>query len=325
MLNRRQLRIKAMEVIYAFDKSIDKDINHQLNYFLISNKNFYKLYISSFALFHQIYLFASGLHLKNKKKFLKNNSEISLEKISNNYILKKISSDQTLLDQIKKLKINYWVDYPEQMNSVWKSIKESDLMIKYSNDSKNTFEEDKIFLVNLFKKIIAPNPKLFEFYEDTEISWVNDYPLINTLVLNSLKKIKQRSRASLISLKLYKNDEDAEFGIELIKYVIENKEMLQDEISKVTPNWDNERIAQIDLILLQMCLSEFLFFESIPLKVSINEYLEIAKEYSSDKSNIFINGIMDSLSKQFENEGRINKNKRGLQLFTIFNDIKFKL
>jgi len=321
MLNRRQLRIKAMEVIYAFDKSIDKDINHQLNYFLISNKNFYKLYISSFALFNQIHLFASRLHVKNKKKFLKNNSEISLEKISNNYILKKISSDQTLLDQIKKLKINYWVDYPEQMNSVWKSIKESELMINYSDGSKNTFEEDKIFLVNLFKKIIAPNPKLFDFYEDTEISWANDYPLINTLVLNSLKKIKQRSKASLISLKLYKNDEDAEFGIELIKYVIKNKEILQNEISKVTPNWDNERIAQIDLILLQMCLSEFLFFKSIPLKVSINEYLEIAKEYSSDKSNIFINGIMDSLSKQFENEGRINKNKRGLQLFTIFNDI----
>ena len=321
MLNRRQLRIKAMEVIYAFDKSIDKDINHQLNYFLISNKNFYKLYISSFALFNQIHLFATGLHHKNKKKFLKNTSEISLEKISNNYILKKISSDQTLLDQIKKLKINYWVDYPEQMNSVWKSIKESELMINYSDGSKNTFEEDKIFLVNLFKKIIAPNPKLFDFYEDTEISWANDYPLINTLVLNSLKKIKQRSKASLISLKLYKNDEDAEFGIELIKNVIQNKEMLQDEISKVTPNWDNERIAQIDLILLQMCLSEFLFFKSIPLKVSINEYLEIAKEYSSNKSNIFINGIMDSLSKQFENEGRINKNKRGLQLFTIFNDI----
>ena len=321
MLNRRQLRIKAMEVIYAFDKSIDKDINHQLNYFLISNKNFYKLYISSFALFNQIYLYASELHLKNNKKFLKNNSELSLKKISNNYILKKISSDHTLLDQIKKLKINYWVDYPEQMNFVWKSIKESDLMINYSDGSKNTFEEDKSFFVNLFKKVIAPNPKLYEFYEDTEISWINDYPLINTLVLNSLKKIKQRSRVSLISTKLYKNDEDAEFGIELIKSVITNKEMLQDEISKITPNWDNERIAQIDLILLQMCLSEFLFFKSIPLKVSINEYLEIAKEYSSNKSNIFINGIMDSLSKQFEKDGRINKNKRGLQLFTIFDHI----
>ena len=97
--------------------------------------------------------------------------------------------------------------------------------------------------------------------------------------------------------------------------------MLQDEIAKITPNWDNERIAQIDLILLQMCLSEFLFFNSIPVKVSINEYLELAKEYSSSKSNIFINGIMDTLSKQLDKAKRINKNKRGLQLFTIFDQI----
>ena len=121
--------------------------------------------------------------------------------------------------------------------------------------------------------------------------------------------------------KLYKNDEDAEFGIKIIKSVINNKEMLQDEIAKITPNWDNERIAQIDLILLQMCLSEFLFFNSIPIKVSMNEYLELAKEYSSSKSNIFINGIMDTLSKQLDKGKRINKNKRGLQLFTIFDQI----
>ena len=121
--------------------------------------------------------------------------------------------------------------------------------------------------------------------------------------------------------RLYKNDEDADFGVKIIKAVIDNKEMLQDEIGKITPNWDNERIAQIDLILLQMCLSEFLFFDSIPIKVSINEYLEIAKEYSSNKSNIFINGIMDTLSKQLDKDKRINKNKRGLQLFTIFDEI----
>tara|TARA_B100000780_G_C20832013_1_gene330615 strand:- start:168 stop:629 length:462 start_codon:yes stop_codon:yes gene_type:complete len=151
-----------------------------------------------------------------------------------------------------------------------------------------------------------------------EISWANDYPLINTLVLNSLKKIKSRSRISFVMKRLYKNEEDADFGVKIIKAVIENKDMLQEEIGKITPNWDNERIAQIDLILLQMCLSEFLFFDSIPIKVSINEYLEIAKEYSSNKSNIFINGIMDSLSKQLDKDKRINKNKRGLQLFTIF-------
>jgi len=321
MLNRRQLRIKAMEVIYAFDKSIEKDIDHQLNYFLISNKNFYKLYISSLSLIREIYLLAIKLHSKNEKKFLKNSSDISLKKICNNFVFKKISFNQILLDKIENLKINYWLDYPEHLNSIWRAIEDSDLMINYSNDSKNTFDEDKSFVVKLFKKIIAPNSKLYEFYEEMEISWVNDYPLVNTLVLNSLKKIQKRSRTSFIMTKLYKNDEDAEFGIKIIKSVINNKEMLQDEIAKITPNWDNERIAQIDLILLQMCLSEFLFFNSIPVKVSINEYLELAKEYSSSKSNIFINGIMDTLSKQLDKEKRINKNKRGLQLFTIFDQI----
>ena len=318
MLNRRQLRIKAMEVIYAFDKSIEKDVPNQLNYFLKSNKNFYKLYISSLSLIKKLYFLSIDLHSKNEKKFLKSDSDISLKKFSNNLILKKISSDEVLSDQIKLFKINYWETYPEHIDSIWKEIIESSLLENYSNDSKNTFEEDKVFVVNLFKKIIAPNSKLFEFYEDMEISWANDYPLINTLVLNSLKKIKSRSRISFVMKRLYKNEEDADFGVKIIKAVIENKDMLQEEIGKITPNWDNERIAQIDLILLQMCLSEFLFFDSIPIKVSINEYLEIAKEYSSNKSNIFINGIMDSLSKQLDKDKRINKNKRGLQLFTIF-------
>ena len=106
---------------------------------------------------------------------------------------------------------------------------------------------------------------------------------------------------------------DADFGVKLIKQVVKNKIMLKEEIDMLTSNWDNDRIAQIDLILLQMCLSEFLFFDSIPIKVSINEYLELAKEYSSPKSNVFINGVMDAVSKKLIAEGRINKNQRGLQ------------
>ena len=99
----------------------------------------------------------------------------------------------------------------------------------------------------------------------------------------------------------------------MIKKVIEEKTTLEKNISEITLNWDNDRIAQIDLILLQMCLTEFLYFKSIPLKVSINEYLEIAKEYSSKKSNVFINGILDKLSKKLSDEGLIKKNKRGLR------------
>jgi len=313
MLNRRQLRLKVMEVVYAYDKSIEKNIDHQLKYFLNSNKNFYCLYISILSIFSKLHSYSNERFFKNNNKFLKDDSDIFYNKFSKNLFIKKISSDKVLLEKIDLLKINYWDDHPEYIISLIKKIEKSDIFLSYYKKDENSFDRDKQFVINIFKKIIASDNKLYEFFEETQISWVNDLPLVNSLVLNTLKKIQKRSRKSTLITKIYKNEEDSEFGINLIKQVILNKEMLREEIGKVTSNWDSERIAQIDLILLQMCLTEFLFFDSIPIKVSINEYLELAKEYSSPKSNIFINGIMDTISKQFTLEGRIKKNKRGLQ------------
>ena len=313
MLNRRQLRLKAMEVIYAYDKSIEKNIDHQLKYFLNSNKNFYSLYITILSIFNKIHNYCNERNSKNNNKFLKNDSDVFYNKISNNLFLKKISSDKVLLQKTDLLKINYWDDHPEHIISLTKKIEKSHIYLSYYKKEKNSFDDDKQFIINVFKKIIASDNKLYEFIEETQISWINDLPLVNSLVLNTLKKIQKRSRKSNLITEIYKNEEDSEFGINLINHVVSNKDMLKEEIGKITSNWDSERIAQIDLILLQMCLTEFLFFNSIPIKVSINEYLELAKEYSSPKSNIFINGIMDTISKQFILEGRIKKNKRGLQ------------
>ena len=313
MLNRRQLRLKVMEVVYAYEKSIEKNIDFQLNYFLNSNKNFYHLYITILSIFRSIYVHSVQCNDQNSKKFLKDETNLFYLKFSKNTFLKKLSFDKVLENQIVEFKIDIFEKHPEYLISLWKKIEESKLFSDYINNKDNSFEKDKFFTVNLFKKIIALDDKLYEFFEDTEISWINDLPLVNSLVLNTFKKIQKRSRKSPLLIKLYKNDEDAEFGVKLIKDIIFNNDMLMVEIDKATSNWDNERIAQIDLILLKMCLTEFLFFNSIPVKVSINEYLELAKEYSSPKSNIFINGIMDTISKQLIKNGRIKKNKRGLQ------------
>lgn len=313
MLNRRQLRLKVMEVVYAYEKSIEKDIDFQLNYFLNSNKNFYHLYITILSIFRSIYVHSVQCNDQNSKKFLKDETNLFYLKFSKNTFLKKLSFDKVLENKIVEFKIDIFEKHPEYLISLWKKIEESKLFSDYINNKNHSFEKDKFFTVNLFKKIIALDDKLYEFFEDTEISWINDLPLVNSLVLNTFKKIQKRSRKSPLLIKLYKNDEDAEFGVKLIKDIIFNNDMLMEEIDKATSNWDNERIAQIDLILLKMCLTEFLFFNSIPVKVSINEYLELAKEYSSPKSNIFINGIMDTISKQLIKNGRIKKNKRGLQ------------
>ena len=313
MLNRRQLRIKALEVVYAYDKSSEKDLELQIKYFLKSNQNFYKLYITCFSLFRELLVFSKNLHLKNKKKYLNNEDDVSLDRFCENLILNQIFESEYLNQKINDFEIHYWSNHSELISSIWKDVIESEISSKYLQNSSNSFEIDQSFLVNIYRKSIAPNKKLYEFFEDNEISWINDLPLVNSLVLSSIKNMKKTSKKFPFMKDIYKNKEDANFGVQLIRKVIENKSFLEDEISKVTLNWDNDRIAQIDLLLLQMCLTEFLYFKSIPVKASINEYLEIAKEYSSKKSNVFINGILDKLSKNYIEDGTLKKNKRGLQ------------
>ena len=313
MLNRRQLRIKALEVVYAYDKSSEKDLELQIKYFLKSNQNFYKLYITCFSLFRELLVLSKNLHLKNKKKYLNNEDDLPLDRFCENLILNQIFESEYLNQKINDFEIDYWSNHSELISSVWKDVIESEISSKYLQNSSNSFEIDQSFLVNIYRKSIAPNKKLYEFFEDNEISWINDLPLVNSLVLSSIKNMKKTSKKFPFMKDIYKNKEDANFGVQLIRKVIENKSFLEDEISKVTLNWDNDRIAQIDLLLLQMCLTEFLYFKSIPVKASINEYLEIAKEYSSKKSNVFINGILDKLSKNYIEDGTLKKNKRGLQ------------
>ena len=269
MLNRRQLRIKALESVYAYDKSLDKNIDFQISYFLKSNKNFFKLYVTCFSLLKELHLCANELHLQNQKKYINTYSDLNLEKFCNNSILKRINSNDFLSKKIEKLGVNYWYTHSELISSIWNDIIESEISFKYLNDENKSFELDKSYLTILFRKVIASSQKLYDFLVDTEISWINDLPLVNSLVLSSIKNSKKSSKNILLMTDIYKNDEDAEFGVKLLKSVINNKETLQDYISKITLNWDNDRIAQIDLILLEMCLAEFLFFSDNMLKTKI--------------------------------------------------------
>jgi N utilization substance protein B len=174
----------------------------------------------------------------------------------------------------------------------------------------SSFEKDKELVLVIFKKIIAPNEKLYSYYEDTCISWVDDLPLVNTMILKELKKTKVSQQMKLT--KLYKDEDDKVFGKQLLNKVVLNNDELSEYINVKTPKWDADRIASMDAILMKMAICEFLKFPSIPVKVSINEYLEIAKEYSTNKSSTFINGILDSLVKDFKNEEKLQKIGRGL-------------
>tara|TARA_B100001971_G_C18000548_1_gene437095 strand:- start:224 stop:772 length:549 start_codon:yes stop_codon:yes gene_type:complete len=176
----------------------------------------------------------------------------------------------------------------------------------------STFKEDKNFILDIFKEIIAPNDKLYDYLEDKNLTWLDDLPTVNTFILKLLRKLKETSDPVTLTPKLYKDIEDKEYAINLFKKTLLNQSKLGEEISGKTNNWDRDRIASLDMVLLKMAICELLHFPSIPTKVTINEYLEISKEYSTPKSSIFINGILDKLLKEYQNDGKLNKVGRGL-------------
>lgn len=174
----------------------------------------------------------------------------------------------------------------------------------------STLEEDKNFIVEMFKEVIAPNEKLFDYYESQNLSWVDDYPFVNTMVIKSIKALRNNDTIELKKLRV--KDDDKDFLIDLFRKTILHHNDFKTDIDDKTPNWDAERIAEIDLILMKMAIIEFLYFPSIPTKVTINEYIEIAKDYSTTKSSYFINGVLDKLLKDYDKSKRLKKIGRGL-------------
>ena len=209
-------------------------------------------------------------------------------------------------------KITQWKQDDEYVDILWAEIKKSELYQEYMQTRESGFKEDRKFIISIFKEIVAPNEKLYEYLEDKKLTWLDDLPLVNTAILKMLQKLKENSAEKLKIAKLYKSEEDREFAIELFRKTYLNDEMLADEMLGKTPNWDKDRIAEVDMVLIKMAICEFLKFPSIPVKVTINEYLELAKEYSTPKSSIFINGVLDKLSKEYMAENKLNKMGRGL-------------
>src|SRR5690606_35551244 len=152
----------------------------------------------------------------------------------------------------------------------------------------STFKEDKEIVIKLLRDFIAPNEKLYDYLEDSKLTWLDDLPLVNTAILKFLNKLKETSAQDAKLPKLFKSPDDEEFAVKLLRKVYMNDEKPAGEILTKNPNLDNEPIAEIDTLLTKMAICEFLHLYSITIKVTINEYLDIAKEYNTQKSNIFI-------------------------------------
>ncbi|PCJ98404.1 MAG: transcription antitermination factor NusB [Flavobacteriaceae bacterium] len=314
MLTRRHIRVKVMQCIYALTQSHDDSLEKQEKFLKVSIENMYSLYLLMLSLLIEIRQLAEKNVQLSSKKYLATASDQypNQKKFLDNAVLSQMANNKALKETLSKRKLKNWYLNEEYIKIIYKEIVESKLYTNYMLSENNSFEEDKELILNLFKEIIAPNEKIYDYLEDDKLTWVDDIPIVNTFLLKQFKKVKKDQNESFFLPKLLKDQEDMEFAKKLLsKTLLKNTEW-ENEIEGKTPNWDKDRIAEIDAILLKMAICELLNFSSIPEKVTINEYIEIAKEYSTPKSSIFINGILDKLIKEYQQDGKLKKMGRGL-------------
>ena len=300
-----------MQSIYALHQKNSDDIEKEEKFLLHSIDSIQDLYLIMLSSLIEIRKKEVVFLEASSKKHLATAEEKNPnKKFVNNAILQLLEESSSLSIALEKRKINNWAMNDDYILILLNEIKQSQLYQNYMNTHKSSFEEDKEFIVDMFTDLIAPNEKLYEYLEDNKLTWVDDIPLVNTQILKELKQVSEKIEFKVS--KLYKDEEDKEFVSLLFRKTVLNEIELAKEYIDKTPNWDADRIAEVDTVILKMAICEFLKFPSIPVKVTINEYLEIAKEYSTPKSSIFINGILDNLVKEFQNENKIQKTGRGL-------------
>ena len=183
---------------------------------------------------------------------------------------------------------------------------------KYIDLDKDNNDGKLEFFIESYKDIIAESNLLYDFLEDQNINWVNDFPYVNSYIIKNIEKIDLQNPSSFHLPTLFDYQDEVKFGQDLFNNILNNNEELKNHLIGRTPNWDSDRIAKIDYAILITSIAELLYFPSIPPKVTINEYIEIAKEFSSPSSGKFINGVIDNLIRDLTEKGLIVKTGRGL-------------
>ena len=314
MLNRRHLRIKVLQSLYAFFQSDDQDLGRVQKEMSQSIERIYDLYICLLLTFSELKFIGEERIEGNKKKMRPTEDEIHPNlKFVNNSIIELLEKNESLRTISEKRKVNWVGDvHREMFRKMYLQMRENEVYFSHMNNGIEGFEEDKAFAIGLFKADIANSPILYNYFEESSIHWMDDIDLACSMVLKTIKGFEKDGENEI--LPLYKDKEDeTKFVNDLLEKTITFDKENEVLIDKYTKNWELDRIAKMDVILMKMAITELQIFDNIPTKVTLNEYIEISKFYSTPKSNGFINGVLDNVIATLEKEGKLKKVGRGLK------------
>lgn len=311
MLNRRFLRIKVFQSLYGFAQE-EKPLAHLYKRAMLSNlEKTYELYLFTLSFPLELKFFVEQeLEVQKAKYFPLENLIRPLEALKNNKVIALMDQNLQFQEAIKKVKPR-WVESLDFSKKIFNELKALPFFQEYIAKTSPTFTEDKAFLITMFEQLFSDSEQYESYMEEAFVNWEDDQVLVLTSLQKMFNQLKEAKPEFLIDA--HKDeDEDLKFMKDLFDLTIEHQSMFNEYINSKTQNWDQDRIALVDILLMRMALCEILFFPFVPVKVSINEYLELAKLYSTPNSHGFINGVLDKIQMQLKKDNKINKMGRGL-------------
>ena len=299
IINRRYIRTRVVQFVYS-NLILADDSDKNMLEFRNSISNSLDLLYCSIDLIKEIRNHFISIQTKNKSfKII----------VENSYFV--FYSNLKIPKAKRGLTINWELNY-NYIDDIKKRFFESEIFLKNISNEKESDKDDLNFFISFFSEIVCNSEILYEFIQDQNITWTDDIPTINSYIIAISNEIDTKIKSSFKIPDINDYKEEIDFGEKLISQVFKNKNKLKSFLDGRIPNWDTKRIAQIDLAIIISAIAELIYFPLIPVKVSINEYIEISKEYSSPKSSAFINGVLDKIIKDLTEDGTISKSGRGL-------------
>lgn len=312
MINRELIRLKTVQIVYAYYQNGQKNGPQSAEIaereLLFSLDKSYELYQALFLLMQEVHHIAveDVDQRKLRVRQLNLTDNISTKFINNRFMLQLLQNKQ-LIDY-REDHNQIWITEEELAKSIYRSIQQSPAYQTYMESNEaNDYEEDRELWRHLYKDFFCNNEEIEKALEDKSLYWNDDKHVVDTFVLKTIKKFTADMDENTPLLPDYDSEEDREYAASLIRYALKGEEQYRQLIGENLRNWDFSRIAMMDLIIMQIALAEILSFPSIPVSVTINEYVNIAKMYSTSRSSGYVNGMLDGISKKLDAEGRIVK------------------
>ena len=309
MINRVLIRLKIIQIVYAYYQNGSNNLDAAEKELLFSLSKAYDLYNYLLLLMVDLTECASNRieNAKLKKLATVEDMHPNMRFVTNKFIAQ-LQKNKMLLDYQDRQKRSWLIDHEEFTKQLLDKIQNSNIYNEYMAKTDSSFEDDREFWRVLYKSFINKNVELEDLLEEMSLYWNDDKEIVDTFVLKTINRFDEKNGADQQLFPEFKDEDDQTFAVRLLRRSVLNCDEYRRLVSENTRNWDINRVAFMDVVIMQVALAEILSFSNIPVSVSLNEYVEIAKYYSTPKSSSFVNGTLDGIVKKLRKEGKITKN-----------------